>query len=123
MRGWKLAGVGLAVGAMVLAGCGDDGPGRVTAEQVVQKCNNNYGSLTLSADKKSISYNFSPGTQTEEDRFKCVLKETGAPSSVETKIGNTRPMDGTQTAEWDGWELTWSYGGRGKGSDLLFEEK
>ncbi|KXO91300.1 hypothetical protein [Tsukamurella pseudospumae] len=122
MRGWKLAGVGLAVGTLVLTGCGG-GDDRVTAEQVAEKCNKDSSYLTLGSDKKSIEYNFFAGTQAAEDVYNCLLKESGAPSSVDYKVKETRPIDGTQSVSWDGWEMNWNYGGSGKGTRILLEEK
>ncbi|SDR08464.1 hypothetical protein SAMN04489765_3123 [Tsukamurella pulmonis] len=120
MRGWKLAGVGVAVGATILAGCGG-GADRASAEAVAAKCKNSDSFPTLSEDKKSIDFNLYSRSQGAEDAFNCILKETGAPSSVSSKVKQTRPIDGTQTTKWDGWELSWSYSGSGP-MKLIFEQ-
>lgn len=39
----------------------------------------------------------------------CFLKELGAPETIESKIGQTRALDGTQTAQWNEFEATWTY--------------
>lgn len=95
--------------AFVAAGCGGDGgKARVTAEAVFKKCNQ-YSYLQLSADKKAIEYPFQPGNEMTEAIYNCLLKESGAPSSVDFRVKETRPVDGTQTAKWDGWEMSWNY--------------
>lgn len=39
----------------------------------------------------------------------CVLDELGAPSSVSAKMDQTRALDGTQSDEWGGFEVSWTY--------------
>ena len=39
----------------------------------------------------------------------CVLSELGVPESVVVRIDQTRALDGTQTAEWDGIAASWTY--------------
>ena len=39
----------------------------------------------------------------------CVLHELDMPNSVQSKMGHTRPLDGTQTDKWDGITATWTY--------------
>ena len=108
--------------ALLLAGCGDGGEDRVTAESVAKKCDEGSSFLTLSSDNTTIEYNFRPGTEKTEAVYNCLLKETSAPSSVDFKIQETRPIDGTQSANWDGWEITWSYGGKSEGSRIHLSE-
>lgn len=109
----------LALGALV--GCSSGGSDRVTAESVYEKCNQS-DLLTLTSDKKGIKFSFRPGSETPESVYYCLLKETSAPSTVDYKVGETRPIDGAQSTEWDGWELNWSYDGKYKGSQMLLTE-
>jgi len=39
----------------------------------------------------------------------CFLAGLDAPDSIETKIGQTRALDGRQSDDWDGFEIEWSY--------------
>lgn len=39
----------------------------------------------------------------------CVLEELGAPESVYARMGRTRALDGTQTAEWASYTASWTY--------------
>lgn len=39
----------------------------------------------------------------------CVLTELGSPQSVYARMGRTRALDGTQTAEWGLYTATWTY--------------
>ena len=50
----------------------------------------------------------------------CVLDETGAPSSVGTKIDSTTALMGRQSDSWDGLEVSWSYH-PDNGLDAVFE--
>lgn len=39
----------------------------------------------------------------------CVLKELNAPDVLFTKLDSTRALDGTQSAEWAGYNASWTY--------------
>ena len=39
----------------------------------------------------------------------CVLDQLEVPDSVNTRIGNTRALDGRQTATWDDFDASWGY--------------
>jgi hypothetical protein len=39
----------------------------------------------------------------------CVLDRLEMPDSVRAKMESTRALDGSQSADWDGIEATWSY--------------
>lgn len=41
--------------------------------------------------------------------IECVLEYLEAPSSVLTKIGETRALDGRQDDSWDGYDISWNY--------------
>lgn len=111
----------LALGpALLLPACGGDD--RVTAKSVAEKCDPEERYLTLLSDEKAIEFRFKPGSEEPEAVYQCLLEETGAPSSVDFKVMETRPIDGTQTAEWDGWEMTWSYEGKYEGSMIHLSE-
>lgn len=115
----KLPKISLVVIALpLMAAC--DSAGRDTAEAVAEKCGKDSSSLVLSEDKKSIEFQFYAGTESQEDIYNCLLKETGAPSSVDYRVKETRPIDGTQEADWDGWQMYWNYEGKGKGTRFHF---
>jgi hypothetical protein len=117
--------VASSVAAAAAVACGGGGSGRVTAESVFKKCNppaSSYITLKLSSDKKAIDYDFYAGTETAETVYNCLLKESGAPSSVDYRVKETRPIDGTQTAKWNGWEMYWNYSGKSKGCTIHLSE-
>lgn len=39
----------------------------------------------------------------------CTLEALGAPQSLESKIGQTRALDGRQTSEWGDFAISWTY--------------
>lgn len=41
--------------------------------------------------------------------MECFLNHLKAPQSVEAEIGQTRALDGRQSAEWTGYEASWTY--------------
>ncbi len=43
------------------------------------------------------------------DEVYCFLDKLNAPESLESKIGQTRALDGTQTASWGEFEASWTY--------------
>tara|TARA_R110002051_G_scaffold60546_8_gene110876 strand:- start:16149 stop:16682 length:534 start_codon:yes stop_codon:yes gene_type:complete len=49
-----------------------------------------------------------PGQLSYNEMF-CVLDALDLPDSVEAQMGETRSLDGRQTAEWDGINASWSY--------------
>nr|WP_271209020.1 hypothetical protein [Rhodococcus wratislaviensis]GLK33466.1 hypothetical protein GCM10017611_03080 [Rhodococcus wratislaviensis] len=99
----------LVLGAvLLLTGEESDSETRVSAESVVASCDQS-SLLELSSDKTTIEYLFKPGTTTSEAVYNCLLEQTGAPASVDSRMQGTRALDGTQNATWDGWELYWSY--------------
>ncbi|OZE10088.1 hypothetical protein CH249_14390 [Rhodococcus sp. 05-2255-3B1] len=103
--------IGLVPLALLVSACGGDPePSRVTAQQIVDKCGPS-STLDMATDGTSLEYNFDPGTESTEAIYTCILTESSAPSNVDFQIKETRPIDGTQTAEWDGWKLLWSYDG------------
>lgn len=115
----KLNSISLVIFALpLMVACG--GAGGATAEAVAKKCGKDSSSLDLSEDKKSIEFLFYAGTESQEDIYNCLLKETGAPSSVDYRVKETRPIDGTQDASWDGWQMYWNYEGKGKGTRFHF---
>ncbi|BBY92754.1 hypothetical protein MGALJ_24230 [Mycobacterium gallinarum] len=102
--------------ATLMTGCGEDD--RVTAESVYNKCKQDSSNIELSEDKKAIEYNFFAGTESAEAVYECLLKETHAPSNVDYQVKETRPIDGTQNADWEGWKMLWTYEGRGDGTRI-----
>jgi hypothetical protein len=49
-----------------------------------------------------------------------LIKALEMPTSIVTKIENTRALDGTQSDSWDGIEVSWSYH-PDSGIDMVFE--
>jgi hypothetical protein len=39
----------------------------------------------------------------------CVLDEIDAPAALKSKMQSTRALDGRQSDDWDGFEVSWSY--------------
>ncbi|UGQ59883.1 hypothetical protein LSF60_10635 [Rhodococcus pyridinivorans] len=105
---------------LLLVACG--GEERVTAASVVEQCDPESSYLELSSDEKAIEYNFHAGTEKAEAVYYCLWEKTGAPSSVDYRMMETRPIDGPQTASWDGWEVFWSYEGKSEGSTIHLSE-
>jgi hypothetical protein len=52
--------------------------------------------------------------------IQCLLEATGAPASVEAKMGETRALDGRQEDSWGDIEVSWSYH-PDQGLDVIFE--
>lgn len=63
---------------------------------------------------------YGSGTATFAD-IECVLDELAAPQSIVAKMGSTRALDGMQTADWSGYEATWTYH-PDDGLDLILTE-
>ena len=51
----------------------------------------------------------------------CVLVLLDMPESVMARLDNTRALDGTQTAEWNNYSMTWNYH-PDSGLNLIVEE-
>ena len=56
----------------------------------------------------------------EVDDAYCVLRELGASDSMIARIGQTRALDGRQTASWKGFTASWSYHPK-NGMNLVIE--
>jgi len=84
-----------------------------SASSVLSTCTSEVraaDSATLSADEESILYSTGKSVDSSDLLMqRCLLRETGAPSAVERRIGNTRALDGTQEATWEGWTAFWTY--------------
>lgn len=113
----------IAIVAAVSATAVACGGRSLTAESLAEKCDSaDYSRIDLSSDKKAIEFNFRPGTEEAEGVFNCLLEKSSAPSSVNYRVGETRGIDGTQEAEWDGWKMYWSYSGSSKSATIHLEE-
>ncbi|HEU5474873.1 MAG TPA: hypothetical protein VFV67_29870 [Actinophytocola sp.] len=42
-------------------------------------------------------------------QIECILDATRMPDSIRGRFGNTRAMDGMQTADWDKFSASWNY--------------
>lgn len=93
-----------------------------SAVSVATACRDNRGYLSLAPDKKSIDFKNRYGSADAEVVFQCILKRTKAPSSIESRIGNTRGLDGSQSASWTGWSIYWSYM-KGEGLNVTLAEE
>ena len=65
---------------------------------------------TLSVDKMSIDVSgagkyFGP----DITDVHCLGDALGMPDSVSSRMGQTRALDGTQTADWDSFTVSWNY--------------
>ena len=65
---------------------------------------------TLSADRLSVDFDgavmyFGPDLA---DVY-CLGDVLGLPDSVSSRMGQTRALDGTQTADWDSFSVSWNY--------------
>lgn len=83
---------------------------------------NFFAELTLGADQRVLEVDgvdadmvagyLSGGLGTEADVLEihsCVLTTLGAPSGVVERMERTRALDGTQSEEWGGYRVTWTY--------------
>ncbi|MBY4570571.1 hypothetical protein ACN95_11150 [Gordonia sihwensis] len=108
---WIAAGtvvLGVIVAVIVLVVV-DSGPSRVTASSVVAECDSSSSTLTLAEDGKTIEFTYHPDRSTSQAVYDCLLEQTKAPSSVDARVLGTRAIDGTQQADWEGWEMFWNY--------------
>lgn len=88
---------------------GSDGPHRTTAKDVVDSCDSSGSAIDLGSDEQSFTFTYRPGRTESIVIYECILAETDAPSVVDSRLGETRAIDGTQQIEWDGWEMYWNY--------------
>jgi len=78
-----------------------------------QYCDSSYA--TVASDGSYLSIDTNPSDiddYTDSDALEAIMNVNtalGLPDSVMEKIGNTRAMDGMQTAEGDGVEISWTY--------------
>lgn len=122
---------GVALLAVLLSGCGTS-----TTEAAYETCNAEYdkareageaavGSrvLELADDGETILISGSgQHLRSAIDVFTCIADETGAPDSLIQKVENTSALDGRQSDEFDGMEVSWSYSAGDDGSfDVVFE--
>lgn len=61
---------------------------------------------TLLIDMEGVEYGSGEATI---DDIVCVLAELDAPQSIMARMESTRALDGMQTADWSGFEATWTY--------------
>ena len=64
----------------------------------------------LSADELSITISGAGkyyGPETSD--VYCIGETLGMPDSVTSRMGHTRALDGTQTADWDVFSVSWTY--------------
>jgi hypothetical protein len=54
------------------------------------------------------------------ETFDCLVKSMGIPESVQTKVGATTGMSGTQEDSFGNVKITWSYSGN-NGLSMVFE--
>lgn len=100
----------LALGITVAACLSSCSSGGASAESVYEKCNQD-DKLELTSDKKAIEFDYDYQEEPDDTIFDCLLKETGAPSSVEYRVGKGKKSDPLQSESWDGWEILWSNSG------------
>ncbi|MDN3903438.1 hypothetical protein [Arthrobacter sp. YD2] len=49
------------------------------------------------------------GDEADDAQVDCVLRALSMPDSVNSRMGNTRALDGRQSAEWGEFTASWSY--------------
>ena len=114
-----LAAVALANGSMF-----SDVRAKLTGNELKSIAENcGKGTFRLVDDNKSINLTVNGSSSTDQFEFlSCLLDETGAPASVKFRMGNTRQMDGTQEADWEGWKIFWSYDGSDEEMSVLLSK-
>lgn len=127
---WAFATAGLAIGIVIgtgatllvggaLTGAGGFAQGRADAaaakapEGAVIACGvGTSEDVTIGSDKLSVSVSGAGRLLGDPPSFEetaCIGTQVGMPDSVISRMGNTRALDGTQEASWDGYLATWSY--------------
>lgn len=76
------------------------------------------GGMTMTMDGRGNDDGAGAASVVEEA---CVLGALNAPSRVTTLMGETRALDGRQTATWDGITASWSYH-PDNGLDVIFTQ-
>ena len=83
--------------------------------EAVQECGLTYQEgIELGDEGQSLTMD-SEGTDDylsdEADQFQidCVLRALDMPDAVDSRMNNTRALDGRQNAEWDEFAASWSY--------------
>ncbi|QYM76918.1 hypothetical protein [Leucobacter luti] len=109
--------IGIAAGAVLLATAAITIPlvlannARSTQfKDAADECLIGRDAYTVMDDGNSIEFSgatLSYGASGEE--VFCFLKELEAPESLETKIGQTRSLDGTREATWGDFAAQWTY--------------
>ena len=114
-----LAAVALASGSMF-----SDVRAKLTGNELKSIAENcGKGTFRLVDDNKSLNLTVNGSSSADQFEFlSCLLDETGAPASVKFRMGNTRQMDGTQEADWDGWKIFWSYDGSDEEMSVLLSK-
>lgn len=113
----------IGVVALILSSSSDAVAARPSAEAVYSHCAEQFPGATaaaLTTDEKSIQ--FSSGAYPDSEDFEmleCMMEAAKAPSAVESRMNNTRALDGTQDAEWEGWSAFWTYHPK-NGLDITF---
>jgi hypothetical protein len=108
--------------ALLLAGCAAPGP--LPLQAAVDECRLNGSDLVVLEDDGTTLLIDHKG---EDDlrgmsieKVDCLLDALEIPGSVRQKMGQTRAMDGMQSAEWDQVTATWTYH-PDTGLDLILE--
>ena len=90
-------------------------------DKAFRKCQDYKGQeegFTLGDGGRSLSY--SSGDEGVVRGFSCIADDIGMPQATLSKISNTSGLSGTQTDEWNGIKITWSYNADA-GLDAVFE--
>ena len=96
------------IAAFALTGCAQQSP----LQAAVDGCDVRKGYARIGDDGRSLSLD----NEGEDDisglsfsDITCVLDALDVPDSVLDKMGNTRALDGMQTASWGDITATWTY--------------
>lgn len=101
-----LLGVAVGVGGTFAIGALLEAASGSTLQSAYESCGMRSNKLvSLASDKKSITFSGLESTNSID----CVLDRLEAPSSIVTRMGQTRALDGRQEEEWGKFEVSWSY--------------
>lgn len=87
-----------------------------------------YSACSTMADKNGDVMQLADGGKTltletgadDISSYECLAENMNIPKSLQTKIGATTGLSGSQTDSWDGVQITWSYSGS-NGLSMVFE--
>lgn len=120
LRDMKKLGIIAVAGLLVLTGCSAEDSRLADAQE---ECSGKNGSgMRLADDGTTLIFDMKGEEDTSggsEFNLACVLNELNTPERITTHMSQTTSLDGRQTAEWDDFEVSWSYHPK-RGLDAVF---